>query len=234
MRLRLHSIVVLVAMEIVASAAFAGTTYYNIEDMSGWSSCGACAGINGSGPVATFWMKHQISSPSLDGSSTQFYIGGVKYADALWWKQLGGNNNVHHFTYDLYFYLKSASVPQALEFDVNQSTGTQKYIFGTECAIAAGHVWKIWNTAGKYWVNTYRSCYPQSYAWNHLTIQVERVSGQTHFISITLNGSTSYLNKYYSSRSSSSYEVNVAFQMDLNSNGTAYSTWIDKMTLTDW
>ncbi len=62
------------ALLIAATAAFAGTTYYNIDDMSGWSSCGACAGIGGSGPVGTYWMRH-VSSPSLDGSSAEFYLG---------------------------------------------------------------------------------------------------------------------------------------------------------------
>ncbi len=224
----------LLALAVTATMAFAGNTYYSIDDMSGWSSCGSCAGINASGPVGTFWMKHGISSPSLDGASAQFYLGGKSYADALWWRQLGGNSGVSHFTYDLYFYIKDATVPQALEFDVNQATGGHKYIFGTECGIRSGHVWKVWNTGGHYWVNTYQSCYPKSYAWNHLTIQVERVSGKIHFISIALNGSTKYINKYYSPISSSAYEINPAFQMDLNSSGQGYSVWIDKMTLADW
>ncbi len=229
-----RAILILFLLAGAATSAFASVTYYNIDDMSGWSSCGACAGIGGNGATATYWMKRGVSSPSLDGASAEFYIGGVKYADALWWRQLGGNNNAHNFTYDLYFYVKSASVPQALEFDVNQSTGSQKYIFGTECAIAAGHVWKIWNTAGKYWVNTYKSCYPKSYAWNHLTIQLQRVNGQVHFISIALNGVTNYLNKSYWPISSGAYEINTAFQMDLNSAGTGYSIWIDRMKLTYW
>jgi hypothetical protein len=224
-----HLLVLLLAVTLTAAAASAGTTYYNIDDMSGWSSCGSCAGGN----VGTWWMKH-VASPSLDGSSAEFYLGGKSYANALWWRQLGGNSGAYHFTYDLYFYLYSPSVAQALEFDVNQATGGHKWIFGTECDARYGHVWKVWNTAGRYWVNTYKSCYPAGYKWNHLTIQVERVSGQAHFVSITLNGYTQYINKYFWPESSSAYEINTAFQMDLDSYGQGYSVWIDRMKLTYW
>ncbi len=230
MRSSIFRFLVLATLVGAATAAYSGN-YYNIEDMSGWSNCGACAGINASGPVGTFWMRQHVSSPSLDGSSAQFYLGGKSYADALWWKQLGANSGAYRFTYDLYFYVQNPSVGEALEFDVNQGTGGHKYIFGTECDTRYGHVWKVWNTAGRYWVNTYQSCYPAAYHWNHLTIQVERVSGKTHFISITLNGATKYINKYYWAESSSSNEINTAFQMDLNSFGQGYSIWIDKMRL---
>ncbi len=225
-------VLIVAAIVTAASAAFAGT-YYNIENMSGWSSCGACAGIGAKGPVGTFSMS-QTSSPSLDGSSAHFYLGGKSYADALWWKELGANSSVANFTYDLYFYVQNPSVGQALEFDVNQSVNGRKYIFGTECDTRYGHVWKVWNTAGHYWVNTNQPCYPAAYHWNHLTIQLQRAGSQTHFISITLNGATRYINKYFSSVSHSGSELNVAFQMDLNSSGQGYSVWSDEMKLVTW
>ena len=40
------SILLVVVVAGLAVSAFAGNTFYNIEDLSGWSSCGACAGIN--------------------------------------------------------------------------------------------------------------------------------------------------------------------------------------------
>src|SRR5512146_11526 len=47
-------------------------TYANIDQVTGWESCGACAGIDGSGPVGTYWLKQFVSSPSMDGQSAQF------------------------------------------------------------------------------------------------------------------------------------------------------------------
>jgi hypothetical protein len=211
--------------------AFAGATYSNIENMGTWQSCSACAGAGGNGSVAPYSMV-QSSSPSMDGHSAQFNLGGSHpYSNALWWKQLGANSSAHNFTYDLFFYLKTPSAAQALEFDVNQSTGGHKYIFGTECAIKDGQ-WKIYNShAG--WENTGIHCsVPSAYQWHHLTWEFQRTSGnQVKFISMTLDGSKHYLNRTYSPQASGSSEINVAFQMDGDSSQQHYSAWLDEVKL---
>ncbi len=218
------------------STTTSGTTYSNIDQMSGWTSCGTCAGAGGNGSVVPFSMSEYQSSPSMDGASAAFWIGsGTPYSDALWWKQLGANSGASHFTYDLYFYYTSASSPQALEFDVNQSVGGYKYIFGTQCAIRGDGTWDVWDNINARWASTGVACtVPPTYTWNHLTWQLERVNGQLHFISVTLNGVTHYINRYYSPRSSSASELNVAFQMDGNYAGVSYKVWLDKVTLKAW
>jgi hypothetical protein len=211
------------------------TTYSNIDQMSGWQNCGACAGAGGDGATVPFSETQNVSSPSMDGKAAHFWIGGkTKYADALWWKQLGANSNASHFIYDTYFYYTDASAPQALEFDGNQSVGGKKYIFGTECNIAIKQ-WDIWSTSGKTWVHTGVACpAPPTYTWNHLVWEYERLNGQTYFISVTLNGTKSYINRYGGSQASGVNELNVAFQMDENSKATNYNVWLDKLTLTAW
>jgi hypothetical protein len=171
----------------------------------------------------------------MDGNSAHFWIGGkTHFADALWWKELGANANVSHFIYDLYFYYTNASAPQALEFDGNQSVAGRKYIFGHQCNVAAGQ-WDVWNTAGSAWVHTGIACTaPPTYTWNHLTLEFERVNGQEHFVSITLNGNTSYVNRYYNSVPAGGNELNVAFQMDENAKAISYDVWLDKVSLTAW
>ncbi len=210
-------------------------TYSNIDQMSGWSNCGACAGSGGNGPTVPYSMTQNVSSPSMDGRAAHFWIGGsTPYGDALWWKQLGGNAGASHFRYDLYFYYTNASAPQALEFDGNQSVGGRKYIFGTQCNVAAKQ-WDVWNTSGAYWMHTGVTCTaPPTYKWNHLVWEFERVNGQTHFIAVTLNGNKYYINRYGGSKSSSVSELNVAFQMDLNSTALDYDVWLDKVTLVAW
>jgi hypothetical protein len=217
-----------------STAPSGSSTYSNIDQMSGWQSCGACAGAGGNGPVGTYWMKQWVSSPSMDGASAEFYNGGKAWADALWWKQLGANGGVSHFVYDLYFYVNYPGNAQALEFDVNQSVNYKKYIFGTQCAIADGQ-WEVWNTAGKYWVKTGIACKaPPAYTWNHLTWEFQRVNGQVLFVAFTLNGVKSYINKYFYPISVSASELNVAFQMDLKGSGYGYNVWLDKVKLTVW
>lgn len=222
-----------IALLSASNAAAQSKTYANISAIGGWSDCGACAGAGGSGPTVPYSIAQNISSPSLDGHSAHFWIGGkTPYADALWWKELGANASVSHFTYDVYFYYTNAGAPQALEFDTNQSVGGRRYIFGTQCNVAARQ-FDVWNTAGAYWMHTGVTCtVPPTYTWNHLTWEYERVNGQTHFISVTLNGKKSYLNIYGGSRAMGGGELNVAFQIDENSHAVNYDVWLDKLTLT--
>jgi len=89
----------------------------------------------------------------MDGEAAHFWIGGkTPFADALWWKELGANAKVSHFTYDVYFYYKTAGAPQALEFDTNQNVDGRRYIFGTQCDVAARQ-FDVWNTSGAYWMH---------------------------------------------------------------------------------
>jgi hypothetical protein len=219
---------------ILVGNASAGTTYSSVQK-SKWSSCTTCAGANGSGPTATYSQTLYNTNPSITGASSKFSISGTRsYADALWWKQLGANSAATNFKYDLYFYIKNPSAAQALEFDVNQSVGGHKYIFGTECDIKGTHTWRVWSKATS-WNNTYIPCgAPSAYQWHHLTEQFQRVNGKVKFVSITLDGRTSYVNRTYYPQSSSVNELNVAFQMDGNSTMTAYQVWVDKVSLTVW
>jgi hypothetical protein len=211
-----------------------GTTIANIDQMSGWQSCDACAGPDGSGPTASYSMWQYISSPSLDGQSAQFNLNPyVPYSQSLWWKQLGAQPAASHFVYDLNFYLNDANAPQALEFDVNQSVNGYKYIFGTECDIKYTHSWRVWDY-NQHWVSTGVACnVPTAYTWHHLTWEFERVNGQTHFVALTLDGVKSYVNQYHTPQPIGSVqELNTAFQMDAYN--SAYSVWLDKVSLTYW
>ena len=213
------------------------TYYSNIDQMTGWASCDACAGAGGSGPSASYSMSINQGSPSLDGRSAVFFLGGsTPYSDALWWKQLGGNSAVSNFVYDLYFYVKNPSASQALEFDVNQSLNGKKFIFGTQCDYKNHKDWDVWDTANAVWVKTGIACTPpQAYTWNHLVLEFQRTTGgKAMFLAVTLNGKKSYINRSYNPKNTSAYELNTAFQMDGNSTMTDYSTWVDKMRLIAW
>ncbi len=173
----------------------------------------------------------------MNGNSTRFWIGaGKPYSDALWWRQLGAKPGARHFVYDLYFYLTSPTSPQALEFDVNQSVNGLKYIFSTECDIAYGHTWRVWDTKNWRWMNTGVTCVqPAAYKWHHLVLQFERTTdNRERYISMQFDGKTSYWNIYASPRKQNASELNVAFQEDGNYRQTPYSVWLNKVTLTYW
>jgi hypothetical protein len=228
---------VLAVFALLASSAFAGTTYYNIDQKSGWESCSVCAGAGGDGPSASHSTKSGVSSPSRDGNSRKFFLGGsTPYSNALWWKQLGPNSGIRNFKYDLYYYITNPSAAQALEFDVNQSVNGKKYIFGTECDIKGTKVWKVYDPYNRKWRTTSIACsYPKAYTWHHVTLEFRRQSdGKTGFVAVTINGSKHYFNRAYAPHSTSASEINVAFQMDGNKYQTDYTVWVDSMKLSIW
>src|SRR5437899_2888630 len=104
---------VIAAFAFMSGVALAQTVFSSLDQKSGWQSCTTCAGAGGSGPTASYSSRAGVSSPSMDGASRQFSIGGSRaYANALWWKQLGANAGASHFVYDLYYYIKTPSAPQ--------------------------------------------------------------------------------------------------------------------------
>ena len=213
----------------------AETVFANLEQGSGWESCTVCAGANGNGSSATYNLTQNIASPSMNGHSARFGISGkTPYSDALWWKQLGADDKVTNFVYDLYFYYTNPSAPQALEFDVNQTVAGKWFIFGTECELRNSHQWQVWNNNGT-WENTGIECTtPKPYAWNHLTWEFQRSGWKGKFVSVTFNGQKHYVNKSYSPRAGGSEQLNVAFQMDMNNSATPYQVWLNKVSLSVW
>lgn len=211
-------------------------TYSMIQTMSGWQSCGSCAGPGGHGPDTPRYMHQFIATPSMTGKASEYWIGPkAPYSGALWWKQLGGNAKVSHFTYDLYFYVKNPNAPQALEFDMNQSANGRKFIFGTQCDIKGHKDWDVWDTAHAQWIKTGIGCSaPPAYQWNHLVLEFSRSGSQTTFVSVTLNGKKSYINRTFNTYGVNASELNTAVQLDGNSTDTAYSMWVDKMQVTAW
>jgi hypothetical protein len=222
--------------------ASSGTTV-ELDQLSGWQSCDTCAGPGGAGPTAPHSLTQGVVSPSLDGASTQFWMGGsTPYSDVLWYKkvlvenQVATNHTVHHFIYDLYFYTDNAAAAQSVEWDVNQFVDGRSYIFGSQCSYRAGDTWDIWDNVHSKWVSTGVSCGAlQSNTWNHVVLEFERTSDdQLHYIAMTLNGTRHYLNWYYPSTATTWSGVTVNYQMDGNFQQANYSTWVDKMILNYW
>lgn len=205
--------------------------------MDSWQNCDSCSGPNGQGPHIPHLLTQDQTAPSLDGNSSEFWIGGtIPYSSVLWWRQLGAQPTASNFVYDLYFYVTNSNSPQALEFDVNQSVNGKKFIFGTECNYKATKQWDVWNNATKHWDPTGVTCTPPTaYTWHHVIWNFQRTSdGQAAFIAVTFDGQTSYVNRSSFPKNSGTRELNVAFQQDINSHADNYNTWLDEVTLYYW
>ncbi|MEO6119118.1 MAG: hypothetical protein ABIP12_00400 [Terriglobales bacterium] len=219
-----------------APAPTSGSTFSDIDQMTGWEHCDSCAGIGGVGPKIPYAYTQGRVDPSLDGNATEFWVGGdIPYSNALWWKQLGAKDGAANFVYDLQYYMKDPNASQALEFDVNQSVNGRKYIFGTECNIAETKTWRIWDPAAVKWVNSGIPCAkPAAYKWTRVVWEFKREGNNVVYIAVTVNGQKSYVNRSFLSLAVNARELNVAFQMDGNYNQTDHSVWLDKVTLNYW
>jgi len=234
----------------VSGGSSTGSTFYGLQNSKGWTGygelppkydiCSSC----GSG--VTWSMSQNVSSPSKDGKSAKFNLGGTTpYADVLWNNHLIGDGSsqglpdsnhtlvpkLHNFTYDAYFYGTNLSLAENLEFDVAQFVDDKGFMFGTQCQMAAnGSVWGIWDPLHAKWVSTSVPCKPASNTWNHVVIKVQRTSSdQLLYQSITLNGVTATLNKTYSPFYAPGWwGVVVNFQLDGNYNQSDYSVYLDE------
>ncbi len=226
---------ILFLIALSALAASAQTTIYSIDQKSGWQVCTNCAGVSGQTDAASSFAQFQ-SSPSMDGKSMRFFIGGTTpYRNALWHIGFGGTT-ARHFIYDVYFYIKNPSAAMALEWDLNQYIGGKAYIFGVQCNVQSSHTWDVWDPYYGHWRSTGISC-PQfpAYKWNHVVEEFERTTdNRLHFVAITYNGVKHYVNKYYNPHSTSWYGMGIDYQMDGNSTQTDYYTWLDKINVTKW
>ena len=204
-----------------------------IQNNPGWHDCDQCAGRGGDGPGTSHSMAQYITSPSLTGSSTQFWAGGSVWGAGLWWNQIGGRDDVYRFRYSLDFRVENPENAQALEFDMNQNAGGLRYIFGTECDIKDTHTWRVWNSPEHRWVSTGIGCaMPAAGSWNHLAWEFERTGGGAHFTSVTLNGQRHDIDFWFPAYEEGGSGLDVAFQIDLDGTGADVTAYLDNVGVT--
>ncbi|MBV9623806.1 MAG: hypothetical protein JOZ14_07505 [Acidobacteria bacterium] len=205
-----------------------------------YNICSSCGG-----GVTWSWNYNAM------GSATRFNLGGSKpYSDVLFVNRAIGQGsslvpdgnhtvlpNLHNFVYDVYFFTASLNVAEVLEFDVAMYLNGKSYTWGNQCRLINGHAWDIWDNVNHTWVSANVPCYPINNGWNHLTIQMQRTSSNQLLVqSIQLNGNNATINRYFNPASapSSWYGVTLNFQMDGDYRPSAYSVYLDKLTLNYW
>ena len=211
--------------------------FSNLDSSSGWGSCdsSSCAGGSGTG---NYWMAQFQTSPSLDGSSAEFYNAGA-WANALWWKKLGANDGISNLLWDFYFQVDSASLTaaQALEFDSFQFVGGYDYMIGSQCDYAVAQ-WDVWNASSGHWIQTGIPCPKFSPGvWHHIQWFVQRVPNthNYHYATLVVDGQPHAVNITYAANYNGwGDNLGVQYQLDVNGSGVGYHEWVDKTTLTVW
>jgi hypothetical protein len=205
----------------------------DIEDWDPWQSCtnSTCAG--GNGTSTTFSAPFQ-TTPSLDGSSRQFNLGGTgSYSNAYWYKFVGGSSTAKNFTYDVWYLIDNPAAPQALEFDVNQSFKQARWVFGTQCDYKGSGMWEVWDGSTGHWVPTTVSCqiFPAN-TWVHVLWQVSRTGNDVHYTSVTINGKKHKVNIQLGRQPFwNGSDIDVTVQLDGDFQQDSYSVWVDKVNL---
>jgi hypothetical protein len=221
--------------ELTVAAQNAGVG--GIQNLPGWLSCSAAIGnaacASGLGDAVSLLMQNQ-SSPSLDGSSAEFTMGGSHpYSNELYWYPLGGGNSVSHFIYDLWFYVNVGNAPQSLEFDVNQAFGGTRWTWGSQCDFNQTGRWTIWDPLHEIWVPTSVACnhFPSN-TWIHLIWTLERAGNQVHYVTLNVANQEYDVDTYYTAQPNwYQEEIDIAFQLDGNYKQQPYDVWLDEVTL---
>ena len=201
-----------------------------------WSDCSTCAG--GQATTANYWTAAFQTTPSLSGSSREFYNGGGPWANALWIKKFGNQDQATHMLADFWMSLDSGAAGHlwTAEFDMWQSVAGQEFMIGSQCNFGGGE-WDVWNSATGHWVATTIPC-PRMTAgsWHHVQWYVERISAnQYRYNTLVVDGVAHQVNQVFTTNPIGWADSSgVQWQLDLDSSGTPAKEWIDNVTVSIW
>lgn len=221
-------------------APTSNTTFLNeIQQWTGWQTCGACGNTGGGGAVATYSMIRGIGFPSLSGSSAEFTIGGTyPYADAYWYYRHSALSKAFktlRYEFDLYVPSGSQNAPQAIEFECQERLNGYVYNFAWQ-ALYAGNQWRVFNYTLKRWES---SGIPLTRftpgTWHHIVAEYHNdpATHTTYHDALTIDGVRYPLSiKHAATPTTAGNEFTNAFQLDLNSVPTPYKVYVDNMKIT--
>lgn len=227
--------VMFLAVQMQASTT--SVTYTRVEEMTGWQTCGACGNSGGTGSVASYAMTRGVTSPTLDGSSSRFSIGGtVPYTNGYWYlRHQAPSRGLTYLAYDFYVYVPSGSqnAPQAIEFECQQTVNAWVYNFAWQ-ADYANNSWRIFNYVTRKWESSGLAL--QRFApgtWHHIMAEYH-TNTSTHTVyhdALTIDGVRHVINKVHSAKYTGNWtnQFTNAFQLDMNGSATDYHVYVDEM-----
>ena len=215
------------------------TVLNEIQQWTGWQTCGACGNTGGGGALATFSMIRGISYPTLSGSSAEFTIGGnFPYADAYWYfrqQALSKAFKSLRYEFDLYIPAGMENAPQAIEFECQERLNGYIYNFGWQ-ALYAGNQWRVFNYTLKKWESTGIPLTRFSPGtWHHIVAEYHNdpATHTTYHDALTVDGVRHALSiKHAATPTTAGNEFTNAFQLDLNGVPTPFKVFVDNMKIT--
>ncbi len=214
------------------------TTISRIEESSDWQTCGNCGNSGATGETATYSMTRGISSPSTDGSSSLFSIGGpYPYKNGYWYIGHSGSPTTAlqylRYEFDLYVPSKYVNAPQAIEFECQQKVNGYIYNFAWQANYASNQ-WRIFDYVLKRWdlagIPLTRFSGDK---WHHIIAEYHTDGTSVVHDALTIDGvrhvvGIKHPGKYVGG---TSHYLTNAFQLDLNGSATPYKVNVDGMTV---
>lgn len=229
--------VIFLAVQMQASTA--SVTYTRVEEMTGWFTCGNCGNSGSDGATADYVMTRGITSPTLDGSSSKYSIsGGGAYSNGYWYiNHTAPTRGVTYLAYDFYLYVPSGyqNAPQAIEFECQQRVGGWVYNFAWQANYAANS-WRIFNYGTRTWTSVGLALQRFSAGtWHHIAAEFH-TNTSTHTVyhdALTIDGVRHAVNHAMAAKYTGNWSNRFtnAFQLDMNSDPTAYHVYVDNMQL---
>ncbi|HEX7284877.1 MAG TPA: Ig-like domain-containing protein [Candidatus Angelobacter sp.] len=223
-------------------APVAGTTGWSrIEEQTGWQTCGNCGNTGHTGATASYHMSRGIGSPSLDGSSSSFSISGAPFSNGYWFvgQHPAPSKGLQYLGYEFDIYIPKGmeNSPQAIEFECQQGLNGWAYNFAFQADYAGG-TWRVFNYVAKRWESTgIKLTRFTPGTWHHVLAEYHNnpATHQVYHDAITIDGVRHAVTAFrvHSAKSTGSGNYfNAAFQLDLNSKGTPYHVFVDRMKVT--
>lgn len=228
------------AYATVTSSASANTTIFKqVQQWTGWQTCGACGNTGGDGALASYSMIRGIGYPTLSGSSAEFKIGGSHpYADAYWYYRhpaLTKGLKSLRYEFDLYIPSGLANAPQAIEFEVQERLNGYIYNFAWQ-ALYAGNQWRVFNYTKKEWESAGIPLHRFSTGtWHHIAAEYHNdpATHTTYHDALVVDGVRYSLRiAHHATAANVSNQFTNGFQLDLNSIPTPYRVYVDNMKIT--
>jgi hypothetical protein len=222
----------------IATAQSTNKVIRRIEEQTGWQTCGACGNTGGTGTVAQYLMTRGITTPSLDGSSSRYSIGGTytPYKNGYWWiEHPAPSRPVTYLRYEFDIMVpgKYGTAPQAIEFECQQRINGRTYNFAWQ-AEYAGKRWRVFDYVRKVWDATSVPFQPFKVdVWHHIVAEYHIDGAYVVHDALMVDGRRTVVSLRHPSKTSTSgNEFTNAFQLDLNGSATPYKVYVDNMVVT--
>jgi hypothetical protein len=214
-------------------------TVINKVEESPWLTCGNCGNTGATGATAAYFDTLGITTPSEDGSSTQFSIAAtVPFTNGYFYqKHTPVTTQIGALTYefDLYIPTGSENLPQAIEFECQQILDGWVYNFSWQ-ALYPGNQWRIFDYGLKRWDATGLTVTRFSPGtWHHIVAEYhnDTVAHTVLHDALTVDGVRMPVNITHNAFFSGAVnnQFTNAVQLDSNSTAAAYSVYIDQMKI---